>query len=127
MSTSGYETGLLTAVGGVGISPSSSGDLDLLSLGLGSYLLGNNPLSLTGTTSQYQSGQVTSGGFNDTTYFTSVSSGTADISATLTIDYTEPIVQGGQDNPTVVPEPASLVLMGSGLLGLTGLMRRKRP
>lgn len=120
MSTNGYETGFLNQVEGVGIAPSSSGNLDLLSLGLGSFLLNNNQLTLGGTTNQYQGGAITNSGFNDTTYFTSVSSGYADITASMQIDYQLP-----SPAPDPAPEPASLVLLGSGLLGIGGTIRRR--
>ena len=41
-------------------------------------------------------------------------------------DYTSPIqLVGGIDVEGPVPEPGSLVLMGSGVLGLVGVLRRK--
>jgi len=125
MSTSGYETGFLTQIqsGAMtqGVAPTSSGTIDLLALGLGSSLLGNSQLALGGSTSQSQSNFFTSSGWNDSTNFVNTTGGTADITATLNIDYQENPPKSGSS----VPEPASLALVFSGLGAVVMKIRRR--
>jgi hypothetical protein len=40
----------------------------------------------------------------------------------LTFDIT---TEGVTTNPTVIPEPGTITLLGSGLLGLAGMVRRR--
>jgi hypothetical protein len=122
MSTGGYETGFLNQIQSgtmtQNVAPTNSGTIDLLALGLGQYLSTNNQLILGGTTNQFQSNSFTNYGWNDYTYFSNTTSGQADVTATLQIDYQ-------QNRQNSVPEPASMALVVSGLGALAMKLRRR--